>query len=137
MARSSGSSSPSNLSPYGALILRLALGACMVYHGYGKVVPDHAMDHFAHYVVSLGLPYWMGYVSALTEFAGGILVLFGLLTRPVAALIAVNMLVALVKVEAHQGLDACQLGVLLIAMAVALVCLGGGAYALDRRIGFA
>ncbi len=137
MARSSGSSALSNLSPYGALVLRLALGACMVYHGYGKVVPGHAMDHYAHYIVSLGLPYWLGYVSALTEFAGGILVLFGLLTRPVAALIAINMLVALVKVEVHQGLDASQIGVLLFAMAAALVCIGGGAYALDRKIGFA
>ena len=137
MARSSGSSALSNLSPYGALVLRLALGACMVYHGYGKVVPDHAMDHFAHYIVSLGLPYWLGYVSALTEFVGGILVLFGLLTRPAAALISVNMLVALVKVDVHQGLDSCQLSGLLLATAVALVCIGGGAYALDRRIGFA
>ncbi|HXB61267.1 MAG TPA: DoxX family protein [Acidobacteriaceae bacterium] len=137
MARSSGNSSLSNLPPYGALVLRLALGACMVYHGYGKVVPGHAMDHYAHYIVSLGLPYWLGYVSALTEFAGGILVFFGLLTRPAAALIAINMLVAIVKVNAHQGLDACQLSGLLLAMAVALVCFGGGAYALDRKIGFA
>ena len=137
MARSTDSNALGNLPPYGALILRLALGACMVYHSYGKVVPDHAMDHYAHNIVSLGLPYWLGYVSALTEFAGGILVLFGLLTRPAAALIAINMLVALVKVEVHQGLDASQLGVLLLTMAVSLVCTGGGAYALDRKIGFA
>ncbi len=137
MARSSGSSSLSNLPPYGALVLRLALGACMVYHGYGKVVPDHAMDHFAHYVVALGLPYWLGYVSALTEFAGGILVLFGLLTRPVAALIAINMLVAFIKVGVHQGIDTSELIGLVFAIAAAPVCIGGGAYALDNKIGFA
>jgi putative oxidoreductase len=137
MARSSGGSSLSNLSPYGALILRLALGACMVYHGYGKVVPEHAMDHYAHYIVSLGLPYWMGYVSALTEFAGGILVLFGLLTRPAAALIAINMLVAFIKVGVYQGIDTYELIGLVFAIAVALACFGGGAYALDNKIGFA
>jgi putative oxidoreductase len=141
MARSpkgnSTSSTLANLPPYGAFILRLALGACMVYHGYSKVVPDQAMDHFAHYIVSLGLPYWLGYVSALTEFAGGILVLFGLLTRPAAALIAMNMIVALVKVNVHQGVEGCQLSFLLLAMALSLVCTGAGAYALDRKIGFA
>jgi len=140
MARSAKSTSSSstfaNLPPYGILLLRLALGACMIYHGYGKVVPDNAMDHFAHYVVSLGMPYWLGYVSALTEFGGGILLLLGLLTRPVAGLIAIDMLVALVKVDVHHGLDACQFSSLLIAIAIALVCLGGGAYALDRKIGF-
>jgi putative oxidoreductase len=137
MARSASNNTLYNLPPYGAFILRLALGACMIYHGYGKVVPDHAMDHYAHTIVSLGLPYWLGYVSALTEFVGGILVLFGLLTRPAAALIAINMLVALIKVNVHQGIDGCQLSLLLLTMSVALVCFGGGAYALDRRIGFA
>jgi len=141
MARSAKSTSSSNtfasLPPYGALLLRLALGGIMIYHGYGKVVPDGAMDHFAHYVVSLGLPYWLGYVSALTEFVGGILLLLGLLTRPVAALITINMLVALLKVDVHQGFDNCQVSILLIAIAIAQICFGGGAYALDRKIGFA
>jgi putative oxidoreductase len=109
----------------------------MVWHGYSKVVPDHAMDHFAHYVVSLGMPYWLGYISALIEFVGGILLLLGLVTRVAAFLIAANMAVAFVKVAMHNGADARQLVLLLIAMALALVCIGGGAYALDRKIGFA
>ena len=134
---SSSSSTLTSLPPYGALLLRLALGAIMIYHGYGKVIPDGGMDRFAHYIVSLGMPYWLGYVSALTEFAGGILLLFGLLTRPVAALIAINMLVALLKVNIHQDFDSCQLTILLIAIAISLICSGGGAHTLDRKIGFA
>ena len=141
MVRSAKSTSSSNtfasLPPYGALLLRLALGGIMIYHGYGKVVPDGAMDHYAHYIVSLGMPYWLGYVSALTEFVGGILLLFGLLTRPVAALITIDMLVALLRVSIHHGFDDCELPILLIAIAVSLICCGGGAYALDRKIGFA
>jgi len=134
---SSSSSTLTSLPPYGIFLLRLALGSIMIYHGYSKVVPDGAMDHFAHYVVSLGMPYWLGYVSALTEFAGGILLLLGLLTRPVAALITINMLVALLKVDIHHGFDDCQLSILLMVIAIALICFGGGAYALDRKIGFA
>jgi putative oxidoreductase len=126
-----------DLPPYGSLILRLALGGCMVYNGYNKVVPDNALDNFAHYIVSLGLPYWLGYVSALVEFGGGILVLFGLLTRPAACLIAVDMIVALVKVDTRYGVNAWQLSGMLLAMALALACFGGGGYSLDRKVGFA
>ncbi|HEY0307593.1 MAG TPA: DoxX family protein [Acidobacteriaceae bacterium] len=135
MARSSSSSS-SALPGNGAFILRVALGACMTWHGYSKVVPNHAMDHFAHYVVSLGMPYWLGYVSALVEFVGGILLLIGLLTRAAACLIAINMIVAFAKVAIHGGFDAMQLVLLLIAMALAVAFIGGGTYALDRKIGF-
>ena len=137
MARSSSSNTFSNLPPYGALILRLALGVCMLHHGYSKVVPDGAMDHYAHYIVSLGLPYWLGYVSALTEFAGGILLLLGLLTRIAAGLIAINMLVAFIEVGIHQGAGTSELIGLVFAIAVAVICFGGGAYALDQKIGFA
>lgn len=135
MARSS-SSSGSSLSFNGIFILRIALGLCMICHGYSKVVPDHAMDHFAHYVVSLGMPYWLGYVSALVEFAGGILLLLGLLTRAAAVLIAIDLLVAFARVDIHHSLDSMQLVLLLIAMAITVACVGGGAYALDRKIGF-
>lgn len=137
MARSTRHGALDDLLPFGSLILRLALGGCMIYHGYYKVVPDNAMDNFAHYIVSLGLPYWMGYLSALAEFGGGILVLFGLLTRPAACLIAVDMIVALIKVDAPSGMHAWQLSGLLLAMALALACLGGGDYSLDRKVGFA
>ena len=108
----------------------------MTCHGYSKVVPSHAMDHFAHYVVTLGMPYWLGYVSALVEFVGGILLVLGLLTRTAATLIAINMIVAFAKVAIHGGFDAMQLVLLLIAMAITVACIGGGSYALDRKIGF-
>jgi len=118
-------------------VLRMAVGSCMVYAGYGKVIPTNALDHYAHYIVTLGMPYWLGYVSALTEFAGGILVLLGLLTRPAAALIGINMIVAMVKVSCHQGAVSIQFVGLLIAAAIALLCIGGGIFAVDRKIGFA
>src|ERR1700744_4914865 len=125
MARSKSSGRTLDLTSlplYGALILRLALGASMIHHGYSKVIPDGAMDHYAHYIVSLGLPYWMGYVSALTEFAGGILVLLGLLTRIAGTLIALNMLVALFLVGIHSGAATVELIGLEFALAAALVC---------------
>jgi len=126
-----------SLQPLGALILRLALGLSMTVHGYQKVVPHGALNHYAHYVVTLGIPYWLGYVSAFTEFVGGMLLVLGLLTRFAAALVAINMLVALFTVGIHQGFGIYNYIVALAAIAIMLVVYGAGAVALDRKIGFA
>jgi putative oxidoreductase len=126
-----------SLQPWGALVLRLALGLSMTVHGYHKVVPHHELAHFSHYVTSLGLPYWLGYVSAFTEFVGGILLIIGLLTRLAAALIAINMLVALFTIGIHQGFGIYNYMTALAAMAIMLLFYGAGTMALDRKIGFA
>jgi putative oxidoreductase len=132
-----------NLQPWGAVLLRLVLGSAMVYHGYGKVVPSTglhgsplaAMEHFSRFVATLGLPPWLGYVSALTEFLGGALLILGLLTRFAAFMIALNMAVALVTVNLHKGYAASEYNLALLAMALMLVFFGAGAAALDRRFG--
>jgi putative oxidoreductase len=126
-----------SLQPLGALILRLALGLSMAVHGYQKVVPHGALNHYAHYIATLGIPYWLGYVSAFTEFVGGILLVIGLLTRFAAALVAINMLVALFAVGIHQGFGIYNYIIALTAIAIMLLFYGAGAMALDRKIGFA
>jgi putative oxidoreductase len=126
-----------SLQPLGALILRLALGLSMTVHGYQKVVPHGALNHYAHYIVTLGIPYWLGYVSAFTEFVGGMLLVIGLLTRFAAALVAINMLVALFTVGIHQSFGIYNYIIALAAIAIMLVSYGAGAMALDRKIGFA
>ena len=133
------------LEPWGATLLRLVLGIALVYHGHSKVIPAQgaashplsAMQTYTHFVASLGLPGWLGYVSALTEFVGGILLVAGLLTRFVALLAAGNMLVAISAVTLHRGYEASEYPIALLAIAVMLVFVGGGAAALDRRMGLA
>lgn len=133
-----------NLQPWGALLMRLVLGAAMICHGYSKVIPAggfhggnmfSALERHSHYVASLGLPYWLGIVSALTEFVGGILLVLGLLTRFAAFLVAVNMLVAIVMVNRHHGYAGSEYSLALLAIAVMLFFYGAGACAMDRRFG--
>lgn len=133
------------MQPWGAFLLRLVLGVAMAYHGWRKVIPAggfhggntfSAIDHWSHVVASMGLPAWMGYVSALTEFVGGILILVGLMTRLVACLISLNMLVALLKVDIHHGYAGSEYALALLAIAVMLLFYGAGALALDRKVGF-
>ena len=61
-----------SLQPYGALFLRLVLGAAMLFYGWDKVIPANplhthnylsALHHHAAYVASLGLPDWLGYIN--------------------------------------------------------------------------
>ena len=132
----------SSLEPWGATLLRVVLGVAMIFHGYDKVVPAHGlhgnllgpMQHHAHFVAMLGLPGWLGYVSALTEFLGGIFLVLGLLTRVTAFLVSLNLLVALCTVTLHHGYAASEYPIALLATAVMLVFTGGGAAALDRRL---
>lgn len=129
--------------PVGIFVVRVVVGAALLYHGWSKVIPagglhgNHfvALDRFAHYVHTLGLPPWLGYVSAFTEFLGGIFLILGLLTRLCAFLVAVNMAVAIATVGIYKGFAGSELALLLGAMALLLLLTGSGAAALDRRLG--
>ena len=133
-----------HLQPWGLCLLRLVLGTSMLVHGFEKVIPPGGLhrsallaglDHFSQYVITLGLPRWLGYVSVLTEFVGGILLLLGFLTRFAAFMVAGNMLVAIALVNLHKGYAATEYPLALFAMALLLVLTGSGALAIDRRIG--
>jgi len=121
------------LQPLALLVMRLALGAVMVGHGYHKVFGG--LHHHVQLVTSLGLPGWTAYLSAFTEFFGGMLVLIGLFTRAAAFAICINMSVAIAKVHFHNGLmgdHGYEFPLALAALAFGLVFLGGGAIAFDH-----
>ena len=117
----------------------------MFANGWHKVVPAGgfhngntlaALNHFAQGIAKHGLPYWLGYVSAFTEFAGGIFLVLGLFTRFFAFLVTINMLVAIFAVTIHEGYDDSAYGIALAAIALMLLLAGPGKAALDRKIGF-
>lgn len=124
--------------PLGILLLRLVLGASMLFHGWHKVVPGNLshpfspLEHSANYVGGLGLPRWLGYISALTEFLGGIGLILGLFTRFFAFLVSINMLVAIFGVTFHHGYEASELPLALLAIALMLLFSGPGMAAISR-----
>jgi putative oxidoreductase len=120
--------------PWGAVILRLALGISVAVPGYEKVVPQGALHHFAVFVGTLGIPSWLGFISAFTEFLGGMCVLLGLLTRIASGFIAINMLVALFAVGIHQDFSKGSSIFALVAIAVMLVLNGSGTLSIDKAI---
>ncbi len=131
-------SSLDRFQPFGALVMRLVLGAIMLAHGYQKVIPHGALYGFTHMVGRLGLPPWLGYVSAFTEFFGGMLLIVGLFTRVVAFLVVIDMAVAIDKVHLHHGILASNgyaFPLACFALALMLIFTGAGALGLDDLAG--
>jgi len=121
------------LQPLALLVMRLALGAIIVDHGYHKVFGG--LHHHVQFVTSLGLPAWSAYLSAFTEFLGGLLVLIGLFTRIAAIAICIDLSVAILKVHLHNGLmgnGGYEFPLALATLAFALIFFGGGAIAFDH-----
>jgi putative oxidoreductase len=121
------------LQPLALLVMRLALGAVMVGHGYQKVFGG--LHHHAQFVASLGLPAWTSYLSSFAEFFGGLLVLLGLFTRLAAFAICVDLSVAIAKVHFHNGLmgnGGYEFPLALATLAFALIFFGAGPIAFDH-----
>jgi putative oxidoreductase len=117
--------------------MRLALGAIMIAHGYPKVLKG-GMPQVLQTVQSLGMPGWFGYLSAWTEFLGGILLIAGLITRLASLAVCTNMTVAILKVHLKNGFTGqgnYQFPLALAAIAFALIWFGAGPISIDRLLG--
>ena len=124
------------LQPLALFVMRLALGAVMIASGSHKVFGG--LHHHAQWVASMGLPAWLGYVSAFAEFLGGILILVGLFTRAAAFAVCIDLIVAIWKVHLHNGLvgspdhPGYNFPLSLAALAFALIFFGAGPIAIDH-----
>lgn len=121
------------LTPLSLLGLRVALGVIFFYHGYQKLVrnPNDALAAFS----GLGLPAYFFYVLGTLELFGAILLVLGLLTRVTALLLAIEMGVALARVDVPRGgiyvVHNYELPLALCAGALALATTGAGLLSLD------
>ena len=117
------------------VVLRLAGGVIFSMHGYQKAIGG--MEKFPGMIASIGLPPYFVYVGAFVELVGGMVLLLGLLVRVASLLLAGQMAVAIVKFHIlylKQGLmGGYELPLALLAMMLALFCLGSGPFSLDRK----
>jgi putative oxidoreductase len=123
--------------------LRLALAAVFIGHGAQNVLGIWQGPGFSKFI-SFPAPYpfmkpswlWMG-AAALSELIGGVLMLFGLLTRVGAFFLACTMFVAVVGVHwpaffsANKGFE---YPLALLAMSLALLISGGGIASIDLAL---
>jgi putative oxidoreductase len=123
------------------LITRIAFGGLMAGHGWLKF--SNGLDGFGGFVESLELPLagLLQYIVPILELVGGMAIVAGILTRPVAALLAVHMLAITAYVKFNRfdagflsGDATAELELLYAAGFALLALLGAGAYSVDETI---
>lgn len=88
------------------LLLRLYLAPVMIQAGWNKASNfSNIVEWFGNedYGLGLPLPYLLALLATAAELIGGILILFGLLTRLVSIPLMVTMIVAMVSVHGKNG----------------------------------
>ncbi len=123
-------------APYGALVLRVALGAMWIAHGLMKVFVFTPAG-FGGFLGSLGYPALLAWPVILAEVVGGALIVAGLWGRAVSlALVPVMIAAMLVHVPNGWSFSAAGGGweypAFLIAASIAHALIGDGAHALAR-----
>jgi putative oxidoreductase len=113
------------------LLLRLAVGGLMLFHGIHKV--RFGVDWMAPMLEAKGLPTFIAYGSYVGEVAAPLLILVGVLTRLASLVVAGTMVMAVFLTLANQvfalnqfGGWAIELNVFFFLTALALALLGPG-----------
>ena len=120
------------LKPLGLLVLRLAVGASFMLHGYPKLSdPAKWLKAFPGF----GFPSYFAFISGILEVFGGGLLVLGLFTRGAALLLAIEMGLVVGRTTLPAvGIYAFgryELPLLLGAAALALATTGAGVISLD------
>lgn len=130
-----GPGGPPRTSDLGLLVLRLGAGLPLALaHGLGKLPPS---DGFIEGTAEMGfpVPVLFAWAAALAEFAGGLLVAAGLLTRPAAVVAAFTMAVAAFVRHGGDAFGDRELAIVYLVMLVAVALTGPGRFSLDALIG--
>ena len=123
-----------NRTDYALLILRVGLGTVFIAHGYLKVFIV-GMAGAAQFFDSAGIPGWLAYPVAILEVGGGALLIAGIATRLVSAILLPVLVGALwyhagngwLWVNSHGGWE---YPAFLLVATTAQALLGSGAFAL-------
>jgi putative oxidoreductase len=122
----------------GLLVLRVALGVIVLFHGISKV--RNGVAWMAGPLSAVGLPSFVAYGSYVGEVIAPVMLIVGLWTRPAALVIAFNMLMAVILVLRQRVMTinpqgggwAIELEALIFFTAIAVALAGGGRYAIWR-----
>ncbi len=130
------------------LVARLALGVVMFPHGAQKMLGWFGGYGFhgtmGAFTGGMHIPAPLAFLAICAEFFGSLALILGVLVRPAAAAIAVNMIVAVFLVHLPNGLfmnwsgqqhgEGFEYHILAVALAAVIVILGAGRLSLDRLI---
>lgn len=122
----------------GLLLLRIALGGLMLFHGMHKLI--YGVGFIGDMLAAIGLPSFIAYGSLLAELVASLMIIFGIWTRLASVVFAGNMVVAILMAHASEmfSLSPMTGGLvielpLLYLLGAAVLCLtGGGRFAVTK-----
>jgi len=118
----------------GHFAMRVTLGALLVYHGTSKVF--EGMQGLADHLAELGwpMPALQAFAASYIEFAGGVCIMVGLFTRPLAFL---NVCMFTIITFVYHGGDPFRIqekALLFLVMSFLLALIGPGRWSVDARL---
>ena len=127
-----------DLNDTGKLVLRVTLGILILLHGIAKLT--NGIAPIQGMVAGMGLPAFTAYGVYAGEILAPLLLIAGFYARIGAALIAINMLVAIALAHADDvtrlgqtGGWALELQGMFLFTAIALMLMGPGRFGVNRR----
>jgi putative oxidoreductase len=128
--------SESELQSWGIALLRVMVGAVLLAHGSQKLL-SFGIAGTAGFFAKASIPFPMlsAVLSIGAEFLGGLALVLGVFTRPVAAILAFNMAVAVFAVHLKNGFflpTGFEYALTLLVANISLVLTGAGAFALGH-----
>lgn len=123
----------------GLLLLRIALGGLMLFHGMHKLI--YGVGFIGDMLATIGLPSFIAYGSLLAELVASLMIICGIWTRLASVVFAGNMVVAILMAHASEmfSLSPMTGGLvielpLLYLLGAAVLCLtGGGRFAVTKE----
>jgi putative oxidoreductase len=129
-------------------ILRLVLGITFFLHGAQKIFGWFGGFGFSGtmnaFTTMMHIPTLFAFLAIMAEFLGGLGLILGLLARVAAFGIATNMVVAIVMIHHNFGFfmnwygnqkgEGWEYHLLAIALALAIMIKGAGAYSIDGAL---
>jgi putative oxidoreductase len=127
----------SNREDLGKLVLRVALGVVLLFHGVSKLT--HGLGFVDRMLTEHGLPLILGYGTYVAEVVAPVLVILGWKARLAALVIAFDLVMAialalrpmLFTIKGGGGWGV-ELEAMLLLTALAVFLLGSGRYRLGR-----
>jgi putative oxidoreductase len=122
----------------GKLLLRLAVGGLMIFHGIAKLT--HGIGFIEGMLAGRGWPGYIAYGVYLGEILAPILIIIGFKTRIAALIVAIDMVAAIwlahasniLQIKEAGGAWAIEIEVFYLLGSLALFFIGGGQYSVSR-----
>jgi len=123
----------------GLLVLRFGIGIMFMYHGLPKLTAGpEVWTNIGGVLSDMGIgfaPTFFGFMAALSEFGGGLLLMLGLFTRPACIFLSVTMVVAaLMHLIGGDPFGDASHAIESAVIFISLFLIGPGKYSLDERI---